>query len=79
MVNSVFSANFALRCLDIVLILYARAPLLDFWGAVMLVVFARALLDLAKLNLDFVNSSTLFLSLFLQFPSVNFFLNLATR
>ena len=25
-----------------------RAPLLDFWGAVMLVVFARAVLDLAK-------------------------------
>ena len=35
-----------------VFILYARAPLFDFWGAVMLVkayvVFARAVLDLAK-------------------------------
>ena len=73
MINSVFSANFALRWLDIVLVLCVRAPLLDFWGAVMLVVFARALLDLAKLNLDFVNLSAIFLSLFLQFPSVNFF------
>ena len=56
-----------LRWLDIVLILCARAPLLDFWG-VKCILFLHAQLQ----NLDFVNLSAIFLSMFLQFPSENF-------
>ena len=57
-----------LRWLDIVFILCARTPLLDLWGV-------KHILSLhAQLqNLDFVNLSAIFLPLFLQFPSVNFF------
>ena len=58
-----------------VFILCAPAPLLDFWGAVMLVkhmLFSHAQFLILQ-NLDFVNLSAIFLSLFLQFPSVNFF------
>ena len=51
-----------------VFILCARAPLLDFWG-VKRILFSHAQLQ----NLDFVNLSAIFVSLFLQFPSVNFF------
>ena len=57
-----------LRWLDIVFILCARAPLLDLWG-VKRILFSHAQLQ----NPDFVNLSAIFLPLFLQFPSVNFF------
>ena len=56
-----------LRWLDIVFILCERAPLLDFWG-VKRILFPHTRLQ----NLDFVNLSAIFLSLFLQFPLVNF-------
>ena len=65
-----------LRWPDIVFILCARAPpLLDFWGAVMLVkrmLFSHAQFSILQ-NLVFINLSAIFLSLFQKFPSVNFF------
>ena len=57
----------SLRWLDIVFILCVCTPLLDFWG-VKRILFLHVQLQ----NLDFVNLSAIFLSLFLQFPSVNF-------
>ena len=56
-----------------VFILCARAPLLDFWVAVMHMLFSHAQFLILQ-NLDFVSLSAIFLSLFLQFPSGNFFL-----
>ena len=64
-----------LRWLDIVFILCARARLLDFWGIVILVkhmLFSHAQFLILR-NLDFVNLTAIFFSLFLQFPSVNFY------
>ena len=58
-----------------VFILCACVPLLNFWGTMMLVKhmsFSHAQFLIWQ-NLDFVNLSAIFLSLFLQFPSVIFF------
>ena len=49
--------------------------LLDFWGIVLLVkhmLFSHAQFLILR-NLDFVNLLAIFFSLFLQFPSVNFY------
>ena len=61
-----------LRWLDIVLILCARAPLLNFWAPWCLL-FRTHTEFLILQNLDFANLSAIFWSLFFQFPSVNLF------
>ena len=56
-------------------ILCVHEPLLGFWGAVMLVkhmLFLHVQFLILQ-NLDFMNLSAIFLYLFLQFPSLNFF------
>ena len=61
-----------LRWLNMVFILYVRAPLLNFRVAVMHILFSHSRFLILQ-YLDFVNLSAIFLSLFLQFPSENFF------
>ena len=66
------SSVFDLRWLNMVFILCAHVPLLNFWVAVVHMLFSHTQFLILQ-YLDFVNLSAIFLSLFLQFPSENFF------